>query len=254
MERLILLLVPSLNDWRAPSQGSKKRNAPGPILKVQRPRKKVGVTARVEVRRNTALRPAVLQECTVCMDAKELSSFPSRDELPRDCFHDGFICKACIGASIASDIENKSFTDIGCPRCQASWPRYYLELYSTEEVMMRYETIGMLRVVKAMPNFRWCLSPTCKSGQIYQAGDGEPIMTCVACGFKMCFTHQIAWHSGVTCAQYDAPSESRSDTKARTAREECETAAKVKASTKPCPRCGIRIQKNGGCEHMTCES
>ena len=23
-------------------------------------------------------------------------------------------------------------------------------------------------------------------------------------------------------------------------------------TTRPCPRCGVRIEKNGGCPHMTC--
>ncbi|KAI9875805.1 MAG: hypothetical protein M1830_007961 [Pleopsidium flavum] len=200
-----------------------------------------------------------LRECTICMGSHKPGSFPTRDELPSGCFHGGNTCRACISASITSDIEGKFFDNVGCPNCRASWDRYYIGLYATEAIMMRYETMGMLKVVEAMPNFLWCLSPDCNSGQINQAGDAEPIVTCVACGFKMCFTHQIAWHSGLTCTQYDAPSgttnapvETTNDTRARTTKEEQETAAKLQGMTKPCPRCGVRIQKSGGCEHMTC--
>lgn len=75
------------------------------------------------------------------MGSYKPSSFPNRDELPSGCFHSGNTCKACIGAYIASDIEGKFFDNVGCPNCMASWDRYYIELYSTKEVMMRYETI-----------------------------------------------------------------------------------------------------------------
>ncbi len=187
------------------------------------------------------------------MGSYKPSSFPNRDELPSGCFHSGNTCKACIGAYIASDIEGKFFDNVGCPNCMASWDRYYIELYSTKEVMMRYETIGMLRVVQAMPNFRWCLSPKCNSGQIHQAGNKKPIVKCVACGFKICFTHQIAWHSGLTCKQYGTPAELNNDARGRTSREEKESAARLERYTKPCPHCAVRIWKAGGCRRMACK-
>jgi hypothetical protein len=38
-----------------------------------------------------------------------------------------------------------------------------------------------------------------------------------------------------------------------TGKAEDEDARKLKLmTTKPCPKCGVRIEKNGGCIHMTC--
>jgi ariadne-1 len=34
--------------------------------------------------------------------------------------------------------------------------------------------------------------------------------------------------------------------------EEVEARRVKHTTTKPCPRCGVRIEKNGGCPHMTC--
>ena len=197
------------------------------------------------------------RECDVCMASHKPSHFPTPEDLPADCSHCTNTCKACISASLASAIENRPFDEAGCPRCKASWDRYYIESYSTEEVMLRYETMGMLRLVQAMPTFIWCLSPTCDSGQIHQDGDEAPIVTCAACGFKMCFTHQVAWHPEITCADYEAYRDAESanaDFRTRLAQEEEKTAAALAKSTKPCPKCGAKIQKDGGCEHMTCKS
>ncbi len=221
------------------------------------------------------------KECNTCMTHHGATHFPSPDELPEECSHCTDTCRTCIGASLASDIESKSFDRVGCPICLTSWDRIYIEHFSTEEVTMRYETIGMLNVLQATPNFRWCLSPHCKSGQINQEGDREPIVTCVACGFKMCFTHQIRWHSGFTCTQYDVrqtqarhiearrtmanlearaaqvqarlSEAARAEAIARIWREEQATQAALATHTKTCPRCDVRIEKSGGCEHMTCE-
>lgn len=51
------------------------------------------------------------------------------------------------------------------------------------------------------PNFIWCTSP-CGSGQIHDPS--SPLVTCLHCGHKSCFMHQISWHENLTCAQYDS--------------------------------------------------
>lgn len=197
------------------------------------------------------------RECDICMVSHKPCHFPVCDELPAGCSHCTSTCRACIGASLASAIENSSLDSVGCPTCKASWDRYYIEKYATAEVMVRYEILGMLRLVQAMPTFIWCLSPKCDSGQIHQDGDKAPIVTCTACGFKMCFTHQVAWHPEITCTRYEALKKARdvnADVRTRLAEEEEKTCAALAEHTKPCPKCGAKILKDGGCNHMQCKS
>jgi hypothetical protein len=47
------------------------------------------------------------------------------------------------------------------------------------------------------------MSPGCESGQIHEDADAGPIMTCNHCGFKSCVIHQMPFHEGETCSQYD---------------------------------------------------
>ena len=76
------------------------------------------------------------------------------------------------------------------------------------------------------------------------------LVTCGACQRKACFIHEAEWHEGQTCAQVDLQT-------AETRRlEQDANAAYLTANTKTSPNkaCGRPIEKNGGCQHMTCES
>jgi hypothetical protein len=99
-----------------------------------------------------------------------------------------------------------------------------------------------------MPNFTNCLGPSCGSGQIHETGDDQPIMTCDKCHFKTCFTHKMPWHSGQTCADYDAEQKERTEQEGACEKLIAETTKKC-----PNPECGHGIEKIGGCDHMTCK-
>jgi len=101
--------------------------------------------------------------------------------------------------------------------------------------------------LRADPLFRNCLRTNCPSGQIHEAGDAEPLMICAACGYKMCYLHSLPWHEGQTCTQYDDSQRHRVEDDA--------SLALIAEVTKPCPgeRCGVPIQKNQGCDHVTCK-
>lgn len=95
------------------------------------------------------------------------------------------------------------------------------------------------------------------SGQIHENEGEEPMVTCIECGFRSCYTHRIPWHNGLTCAEYDYRADKGSKgwlEAKRLAREEREFQEKYGEAAKPCPRCKSFISKHGGCSHMTCKS
>ncbi len=117
------------------------------------------------------------------------------------------------------------------------------------DIQFRYTEKGFRAAIEKMEGYTKCLSSTCKSGQVHGSGNDQPIMTCVACGYKICYTHMMPWHTDLTCAQYDE------ERRLRWGREE-EATNKVLAETaKACPNkgCGYFITKDGGCDHMTCK-
>ncbi|KAI7188840.1 hypothetical protein KC363_g5226 [Hortaea werneckii] len=75
----------------------------------------------------------------------------------------------------------------------------------------------------------------------------QDIFTCNTCGHRACVPCDRPFHDGETCAQY----------KARLGQAEKEKNSKKSQETiekycKPCPKCGKKIEKNGGCDAMFC--
>ncbi len=105
----------------------------------------------------------------------------------------------------------------------------------------------MRSALSEMPDFRHCLRPGCPSGQLHNSGTEGNIFICSACGFKVCTVHDAAMHTGETCAQYDQ----RIRDQQRGYKKSEKT---IKDTTKRCPgrKCGVPIEKNDGCDHMTC--
>jgi hypothetical protein len=64
----------------------------------------------------------------------------------------------------------------------------------------------------------------------------------------MCFTHQIPWHEGMSCNQYDSQREHGDP-------DYQQTQGWLTTNSKNCPgaNCGVSIEKGTGCFHMTCE-
>ncbi|KAJ0385638.1 hypothetical protein COL922a_005963 [Colletotrichum nupharicola] len=52
-------------------------------------------------------------------------------------------------------------------------------------------------------NFIWCTA-NCGSGQLHDTGTEQPIVSCLHCGQRSCFTHNVTWHENLTCEEYDS--------------------------------------------------
>lgn len=70
------------------------------------------------------------------------------------------------------------------------------------------------------------------------------------CEVKWCIFCDVAMHDGETCAAY----QERIAKRKRKREEEDEASERtVRADSKECPHCAVRIQKTEGCDHMTCK-
>ena len=64
------------------------------------------------------------------------------------------------------------------------------------------------------------------------------------CGHSYCFACGQLWHGPVSCAMLRKW--------AKKCEDDSETLNWINANTKECPKCNNPIEKNGGCNHMTC--
>jgi hypothetical protein len=116
-----------------------------------------------------------------------------------------------------------------------------------------FDRLSLASALADLPDFRYCLAPGCDSGQIHDDEDDESnIFRCNECGYRYCTSHNIAFHVGETCDEYDE----RMRDEARTIEDrEALSAALIEDISKLCPGpgCSYRIEKHAGCDHITCE-
>jgi hypothetical protein len=122
-----------------------------------------------------------------------------------------------------------------------------IHILRTHSPISRYDKLRVLKLLSADPGFRWCLSPECDSGQLYDDTEYlDPHIICEECGFESCFTHAVPWHEGQSCDQFESQREHGDP-------EYAQTQNWIRQNSKPCPGCSANVEKDAGCFHMTCE-
>ncbi|RIB23094.1 hypothetical protein C2G38_2033046 [Gigaspora rosea] len=155
------------------------------------------------------------------------------------------ICRDCINQYINKQLNEKGIVKIECLANHCNFLMEYEDMkrVASKDLIERYEYLSFREAIRQIPDFRWCHNQNCGSGQEHLGEDISPIMICIACGQMNCFTHDVIWHDGRTCTEYEAEKNTI----------EGATRDTIERETKTCPGCGIRIYKYGGCTHMTCK-
>ena len=198
---------------------------------------RTNITAAVETR-----------ECANCLDDVGTRDFPF-EPTTEDCLHDLDICSQCLNTWINTSLDNGNWKNITClsADCGATLQYADVKRNSSSADMERYERFATRDALSEMPGFKWCLNRECDHGQIHDDGGGtEQILTCEACHFKRCTVCDKEWHQDETCEQY-------AQRLAAQPGEVDASEAWVANNSKICPGCKAPIQKNDGCDHMTCE-
>jgi len=187
-----------------------------------------------------------LQECAVCRDEKTADQYDT--EAPASaCTHGVNVCKQCMASHVEAELNQKGdIISIKCSFCRSVLGFNDVKRAASPRVFERYDTLLLRKELQSMADFRWCKNPQCGSGQIHEGGFDRPIMKCQGCSQLSCFRHDLPWHYNQTCEEVDILLARNVDDLA--------SRAYVQSNTKPCPKCREPIEKNGGCDHMTCRA
>lgn len=159
----------------------------------------------------------------------------------RECGNEGHgVCRECMGHYIRG-LVNDGRSGISCYQCGASvLPQEVLDLTdgATFKRFERFRQMHQDHTVRECPKCGALCTPSAPS----EGMDIAPEMQCGDCGAEFCYYHSNA-HAGRSCEEY----------RREISREERLLEKGAMRGTKPCPACGIRTEKIGGCNHMKCD-
>lgn len=182
--------------------------------------------------------------CDICCeDSPDLRTYAMR------CNHR--FCVDCYRQYLAQKIKDEGeAARIRCPGdgCNRIVDSKTLDLLVTEDLKSRYEVLLTRTYVDDKDNLKWCPAPNCEfavdcSVKAKELDRIVPTVQC-ACGHPFCFGCSLPDHQPAPCSLVKRWAKKCAD--------DSETANWISANTKECPKCGSTIEKNGGCNHMTC--
>ncbi|PNY27588.1 E3 ubiquitin-protein ligase dbl4 [Tolypocladium capitatum] len=182
--------------------------------------------------------------CDICCeDAEGLESFAMK------CGHRH--CVDCYRHYLTQKIRGEGeAARIECPAdgCRRILDSRSLDLLVTADLVDRYRELLNRSYVEDKDMFRWCPAPDCPN--VIECGvkkkDLDKIVPTVECqcGYRFCFGCPNPDHQPAPCELVKRWLKKCAD--------DSETANWISANTKECPKCSSTIEKNGGCNHMTC--
>ena len=177
-------------------------------------------------------------ECLICMSSMEGKTV---DKLI--CGHT--FCSCCWGMYVKAAVESgKDCVLTRCPlvKCPIIVPKSIFDKYLPEELKNVYIKHVCKSYTDENKEMRWCPAPGCKF-LAFNESLAKIDITC-QCGFIFCFGCSDESHLPCDCEMMK-----KWRIKSST---ESENIVWIMANTKSCTKCQKPIEKNQGCNHMTC--
>jgi E3 ubiquitin-protein ligase RNF19A len=169
--------------------------------------------------------------CEICY-----MEYPSESVISLPCGH--MFCVTCIDGYLCLEIKEARVLQIKCCQVDCEFvfdPEIIASIVSPSQYE-KYLTFKRNKLTELDPDSKWCPNPKC--GQVVKRENSDSnYMKCADCGTEICYECNEPWHPKVTC-------EKATD-------ESYEAWARGKNIQK-CPNCKRRVEKDSGCNHMTC--
>jgi hypothetical protein len=197
------------------------------------------------------------RECSSCLVNRLDGEFPRERDWPT-CSHEQITTRTeCIAQHIDARMDDVGFDKITCPQndCKAQMTTEQIMLYAEERTLDRYLNWVNKQAVESSEDHLGCASPDCDfSCDIAKASYSW--MTSSECHERTCTECETLWHLGFSHEENREAvrrAEEAAAAAERQANDELSTSY-IQKAFKACPRCHNQIEKNGGCEHMTCRA
>ncbi|KAK0194863.1 hypothetical protein F5146DRAFT_950078 [Armillaria mellea] len=205
--------------------------------------------------------------CPICYDDSSDLQTASLD-----CGH--LFCTGCWMAYVSSKVRDEAEH---CVRCMAEGcalvaPDHFIQsvLAGEEEpTWARFQELLARHFVSCNPNLKYCPHPGCTNTVSCPAAASKSSLTTVvptvSCGARgipgapEASTSAVAAKEHYFCFGCPIDSDHRpvvcsvAKMWLKKCADDSETANWIKSNTKECPKCQSTIEKNGGCNHMTCK-
>lgn len=200
---------------------------------------------------NTSSSSGVM-ECPLCLLEQPFSHFP---ELTT-CAHRA--CHHCLQQYLKIEIL-ESRININCPECtEPLHPNDIQRILNYDtNLMEKYETFMLRRILVTEPDARWCPAPDCDYCVIASGCASCPKLKCErpGCETSFCYHCKQEWHPNQTCDAARAQRGLRHSGHGKGSSVSFSHDSIVQRDDiKPCPCCKVLIIKmdDGSCNHMTC--
>eukprot|EP01138_Halocafeteria_seosinensis_P001560 gb/GECG01001598.1/.p1 GENE.gb/GECG01001598.1/~~gb/GECG01001598.1/.p1 ORF type:complete len:610 (+),score=98.56 gb/GECG01001598.1/:1-1830(+) len=132
-----------------------------------------------------------------------------------------------------------------CPEadCTEKVRRRLFRQFCSEEELNQFDRFLVEAFVDRNPHAKFCPAPNCPYMSLYSGGGAYDVLC--RCGHMYCFACLEDAHRPAVCRDVKKWKIKNSS--------ESENTMWIMANTKPCPKCGVHIEKNQGCNHMTCK-
>lgn len=181
------------------------------------------------------------EECGICFLA-----LPSSMLTGLECDHQ--FCTSCWSEYLTTKImEDGECQTIACAAHACDIlvdDAVVMSLIQDPTVKSKYQHLITNSFVECNRLLSWCPIPNCNNIIKVQDVEMKPV-TC-KCNHVFCFQCSENWHEPLECRLLRKWNKKCNDSS--------ETSNWINVNTKECPKCNVPIEKNGGCNYMTCRN
>jgi len=180
-----------------------------------------------------------LFSCPVCVDEK-----PATEGFALKCNH--MVCHECWAQGLAVHVSSTESLRTTCfSNCSLVVPPSVFRRFLAPELVAKYDRWTALQFTACASNTQACSAPGCKAvAHGKNVPDDVYSEVACTCGTRWCFNCKADDHRPATCLQVKSWNDKSNDQDL--------TDMFIKANTKRCPKCQLKIIKDEGCAHMRC--